>query len=160
MKVRNIMFFGFAAAILMGTANAAGTFQIASKAYVDREVAAAASSASDVADTIGDMEQDLNSGNNSNFDNPETVVDALNDLDEAINTKQDTLTAGDNIDITNNVISATYTTGTASASGLTKLYSTTGNNTDGAMTQAAVTSALGTLGTPKTRLREARRPFP
>ena len=35
MKVRNIVFSGFAAAILMSSAQAAGGFQIASKAYVD-----------------------------------------------------------------------------------------------------------------------------
>ena len=38
MKVRNIIFSGFAAAILMGTANAATTWSIASKAYVDSKV--------------------------------------------------------------------------------------------------------------------------
>ena len=36
----------------------------------------------------------------------------------------------------------TYGTGTASASGLTKLYTSTGSNTDGAMTQKATTDAL------------------
>lgn len=86
MKVKNIMFSGFAAAILMGTAQAATTpFEIASKAYVDSRISSVSDSTSEV---IGDMEQDLNSGNDSNFDNPETVVDALNDLDDALNTKQ------------------------------------------------------------------------
>ena len=36
----------------------------------------------------------------------------------------------------------TYSTGTTSTSGLTKLYTSTGSNTDGAMTQAATTNAL------------------
>ena len=36
----------------------------------------------------------------------------------------------------------TYSTGTASASGLTKLYAGTGTNTDGTMTQAAIKSVL------------------
>ena len=40
MKVKNIMFSGFAAAILMGTAQAATTWSIASKAYVDSKVGA------------------------------------------------------------------------------------------------------------------------
>ena len=40
MKVKNIMFSGFAAAILMGTvsANAATPFRIASQAYVDQQI--------------------------------------------------------------------------------------------------------------------------
>lgn len=36
----------------------------------------------------------------------------------------------------------TYSTGTSSASGLTKLYTTTGTNTDGTMTQSAIKTAL------------------
>lgn len=36
----------------------------------------------------------------------------------------------------------TYSTGTATASGLTKLYTGTGNKTDGTITQSAITSAL------------------
>ena len=36
----------------------------------------------------------------------------------------------------------TYSTGTSSASGLTKLYGGTGSATDGTMTQSAITSAL------------------
>ena len=38
MKVKNIVFSGFAAAILMGTVNAHAAFEIASKAYVDSKV--------------------------------------------------------------------------------------------------------------------------
>ena len=62
-----------------------------------------------------------------------------------------TLVAGDNITIvpddTNNKITitatnTTYTTATATDSGLTKLYSDTGNNADGTMTQSAITAAL------------------
>ena len=37
----------------------------------------------------------------------------------------------------------TYPTGTASTSGVTKLYTNTGTATDGSMTQAAITTALG-----------------
>ena len=83
MKVRNIMFSGFAAAILMGTANAATTpFEIASKAYVDAQLKSAAG------DKIGDM-TNLNDETGTNFgENTDTVVEALNDLDDAINTKQ------------------------------------------------------------------------
>jgi len=46
MKVRGIMFYGFAAAILTGTAHAAATpFTIASQAYVDGQVTSAISTA-------------------------------------------------------------------------------------------------------------------
>ncbi len=38
MKIKNIVFSGFAAAILMGTVNAQAAFEIASKAYVDSKV--------------------------------------------------------------------------------------------------------------------------
>lgn len=83
MKVKNIMFSGFAAAILMGTAQAATTpFEIASKAYVDAQVRTTSNS-------VGDMDN-LNDGNDTNFgENTDTVVEALNDLDDALNTKQD-----------------------------------------------------------------------
>ena len=63
-----------------------------------------------------------------------------------------TLSAGDNVTISADVdndkitistIDTTYSTGTSSISGLTKLYTTTGANTDGTMTQHSITSALG-----------------
>ena len=43
------------------------------------------------------------------------------------------------------VTPTTYTTGTSSTAGISKLYSGTGNNTDGTMTQAAITAALGNV---------------
>jgi len=80
------------------------------------------------------------------------LVKKVNDLET---NKQDKLTdanfvAGDNATVTiaddgKITISATdtkYETGTADASGLTKLYTGTGTNTDGTMTQAAITTAL------------------
>ena len=39
-------------------------------------------------------------------------------------------------------INTTYSTGTSSTSGLTKLYTTTGTATDGTMTQNAITTQL------------------
>ena len=81
MKVKNIVFSGFAAAILMGTANAA-PFRIASQQYVDSRINA-------TNDSVGNLSTDLNSDANTNFgENTDTVVEALNDLDDAINTKQ------------------------------------------------------------------------
>lgn len=61
------------------------------------------------------------------------------------------IVAGSNVTVTPDAINdtvtiaatdTTYSTGTSSTAGLTKLYGTTGSNTDGAMTQAAVQSAL------------------
>lgn len=52
------------------------------------------------------------------------------------------VTSDANGKITINGTNTTYTTGTASTSGLTKLYTGTGTATDGTMTQAAIKSAL------------------
>ena len=49
-------------------------------------------------------------------------------------------TGNTTIELTDN--NTTYSTGTASSSGLTKLYTGTGTNTDGTMTQSAINSAL------------------
>ena len=49
-------------------------------------------------------------------------------------------TGNTTIELTDN--NTTYSTGTASVSGLTKLYAGTGTNADGTMTQAAIKSAL------------------
>ena len=149
MKVRNIVFSGFAAAILMGTANAA-PFRIASQQYVDSRINA-------TNDYVGDLSTDLNNDANTNFgENTNTVVEALNDLDDAINTKQDQLVtsgAGANlvgagtvsISESNGVITVTGATpadASASTAGVAKLYSGIGSNTDGSMTQASITTAL------------------
>lgn len=110
MKVKNIMFFGFAAAILMGTANAAGTFQIASKAYVDREIGTVTTAASEVADTVGDMD-DLNDENTNFGNNTDTVVEALNDLDTALNAKQDRSDSTTGSATYNHIASSSYAVG-------------------------------------------------
>lgn len=71
--------------------------------------------------------------------------------------KQDTLTAGSNITISDNVISATDTTYTAGtninidssnviSATLRPIYSSVGQNTDGAMTQKAITDMVYTTG--------------
>ena len=76
-----------------------------------------------------------------------------NAIKSALDAKQGTLTAGSNITISNGTISATdtnttYSTGNATTSGLTKLYTATGSNTDGTMTQKAINDALaGKLST-------------
>lgn len=44
-----------------------------------------------------------------------------------------------------NLPDTTYNTGSTATAGLTKLYTTTGENTDGTMTQAAITSALAAI---------------
>ncbi|MBQ0013031.1 MAG: hypothetical protein KBS86_00455 [Proteobacteria bacterium] len=71
-------------------------------------------------------------------------------VDDVLSTKQNKLTAGDGITIapdgtiSADVAVAEYETGTADTSGVTKLYDTTGTNTDGTITQNAITTALGT----------------
>jgi len=83
-------------------------------------------------------------------------------LSEGLAGKQATLTTSNikgsgsvSVGISNGVITVTgtdnnttYSTGTASTAGLTKLYTGTGSGTDGTMTQSAITTALnGKLGT-------------
>jgi hypothetical protein len=51
-----------------------------------------------------------------------------------------TVTFGDGTTKTFNVVGTTYSTGTATTSGITKLYTTSGNNKDGSMTQSAIKS--------------------
>lgn len=61
-------------------------------------------------------------------------------------TLQGELTAGTNIQISGNTISATdttYSTGTSSTAGITKLYDQNGQNTDGAVTQKHFTDVVG-----------------
>ena len=53
-----------------------------------------------------------------------------------------TFTFGDGDTDTINTQDTTYSTGTSSVAGLTKLYSSTGEDTDGTMTRKAITSAL------------------
>lgn len=85
-------------------------------------------------------------------DSTKGLVKQVNDLET---NKQNKLTsanfvAGDNATvtiaedgkITISAIDTKYETGTADTSGLTKLYGETGENTNGTMTQAAITTAL------------------
>lgn len=69
------------------------------------------------------------------------------EFDTALGNKQNTLTAGANIQIAaDGTISATdttYSTATSAAAGLTKLYAETGAAEDGTMTQKAITTELG-----------------
>ena len=152
MKVKNIMFFGFAAAILMGTANAAGTFQIASKAYVDREIGTVTTAASEVADTVGDMD-DLNDENTNFGNNTDTVVEALNDLDTALNAKQDK--SNSQVTTAGNHLTTGYGVGAnlealdsalGAVEGVVGSYdSTTGQGTGLAADVAELQDAIGTL---------------
>lgn len=62
----------------------------------------------------------------------------------SVNGRTITFTRGDNTTgtITTQDTNTTYVVGTASALGLTKLYTATGSATDGTMTQKAITDAL------------------
>lgn len=68
----------------------------------------------------------------------------------SINGKVITVTKGDGntFTLTTQDTNTTYNTGNTTTAGLTKLYTGTGSNTDGSMTQSAITSALnGKLST-------------
>ena len=62
----------------------------------------------------------------------------------SVSGKTVTYTKGDDTTgtITTQDTNTTYSTGTSSTSGLTKLYTTTGTATDGTMTQNAITTQL------------------
>ena len=184
MKVKNIVFSGFAAAILMGTAAAsAATFNIASKDYVDSKVSALSENGGAI-DTVADAVDTLSgqiNGNGGLADKVSSLGETVNgdpddandnglvgdvsalentvgdgqlangfsngvdDLTEAVNdlqsTKQDALTAGTNVNITNNVISATDTTYTA-GTGIT-----IDSNNNNAIAVNAVNSTAGIAAT-------------
>ena len=97
--------------------------------------------------------QQLNSGENINtlfgkikkwFTDLKSVAfsGSYNDLEDkpTIPTKTSELTNDSGYKTTD----TTYSTGTVSTYGLTKLYATTGTNTDGTMTQSAITDQLST----------------
>ena len=142
MKSRNVFFtsiLGICAAIL--PAHAADFKTVASTGYVDhfvnqREIAANRVTATENLDAVL-----------SSTEKYPSMATANAMITSAVAAAGPALTAGDNITIENGVISATdtnttYSTGTASVAGLTKLYTTTGTNTNGTMTQNAITNAL------------------
>ena len=100
MKVKNIVFSGFAAAILSGTA-ANAAYNIASQAYVDSKVSTLASNAVATAQSaaeaaqgdIGDMDG-LSDGFEFESNEDPTVVGALNQLDDRVEGLETTV--GDN----------------------------------------------------------------
>ena len=84
MKVRNIVFSGFAAAILMGTVDVNAAFTIASKDYVDNKV-------SELTGENGAITElsDLVAGENDALDDgftSDTVVGAVNELKDDVDT--------------------------------------------------------------------------
>ena len=105
MKVKNIMFSGFAAAILMGTAYADPVFQIASKAYVDQEISALSSSGGAVAEVAGDI-GNMSSLSNDFDDSVDTIVDALNELKGDTDTNAESIQTINNSDAMNSGITA------------------------------------------------------
>lgn len=85
MKVKNIVFSGFAAVILMGTANATTPFKIASQAYVDTEISKLSGSNG----AISQLEQKIAGANetlSNSFESGTTVVGAINDLKSDVDT--------------------------------------------------------------------------
>ena len=161
MKVKGIVFSGFAAAILMGTAHAATPFRVASQAYVDARVASATTAAGNVSDVVGDVATGLNSGANTNFgENTDTVLEALNDLDNAINTKADSADVGDVSGITgyasgDTIVSTINGMKTDISGKQDKLSGGTGYEgkvvtagaSNGAVTYTTIDSSIGASGT-------------
>lgn len=159
MKVKNIMFFGFAAAILMGTAQAADpVFNIASKAYVDQRVNALSGEGGAVANVVADVNEinDKIAGENEALGesfSSETIVGALNELagdiadetqarenaDAAINDK-----IGGNYNSTNTVAKAIADEATARNNADVGLQTQLGNGFDN---QNTVTKAVADLNT-------------
>ena len=88
--------------------------------------------------TVGSITGEADSAVNDENGNPITsYVKGM-----SISGKVITYTRGDGTTDTITTQDTTYNTGTASTSGLTKLYTGTGSNTDGSMTQNAITTAL------------------
>lgn len=87
MKVKNIVFSGFAAAILMGTAgaNAATPFKIASQAYVDRQIenlTGADGAVSQLEEKVAGENETLSNA----FESGTTLTGAVNDLKGDVDT--------------------------------------------------------------------------
>jgi len=91
MKIKNIVFSGFAAVILMGTvgANAATTpAKIASQEYVDAEIAKLSGANGSITTIAGDVATlKTTVGNTALTTTAQNVTGAINELDSAIDTK-------------------------------------------------------------------------
>ena len=97
MKVKNIVFSGFAAAILMGTASANATtpFKIASQAYVDQQIenlSGANGAIKEVADDVDELETAVGALETAVGDNSSGLVKDVNDLKTTVNTATTGLT--------------------------------------------------------------------
>ena len=121
---------------------------IPSTVYVQQGVQTAknaADSAQESADNAQDSADLAQAAAEAAQASADAAAESAQTANEAVALKQDKLTAGTNITISGSTISAkdtTYSTGNASTSGLTKLYTSTGTNTDGTMTQSALKTAL------------------
>ena len=152
-KTKFVFAVSMVAMMAVNVANA----KIAATTYVDKGVttatnaANAAQTSANAANTAaGKAQTSANNAQNA-ADNAQASADAAaasaQTANEAVALKQDKLTAGTNITISGNTISAkdtTYGTGNGTTSGLTKLYTGTGSSTDGTMTQKAITDSLAT----------------
>lgn len=105
MKVKNVVFSGFAAAMLAGACGAAdaATVNLASKSYVDDALA-------NKANLIDLQTLETTVGQKATIESLQGVASQVNtnttDIANLKSGKQDVLTAGNNIDITDGVISA------------------------------------------------------
>ena len=107
----------------------------------DRSNWNAAKSHASAAHAPADAEKNQNAFSTFTVNGTNISADSSTDTISIVSGNNIRLTA----DATNDkiTIAAVFDTGTASTSGLTRLYAETGNNTDGAMTQGAITTALG-----------------
>ena len=140
MKVKNIMFYGFAAAILMGTvsANAATPFKIASQAYVDRQIdnlSGANGAISEVSSAVDTLAGQI-AGENETLDDgftSDTVVGAVNELKDSVGALETTVD--------------TATTGLTARVGALEGTVGTGTMSVGGQSQADVIAAINALDT-------------
>ena len=80
----------------------------------------------------------------ANKDNKDQVIDSTYIKSASVSGKVVTFTKGDGstFNITTQDNNTTYGTGTTAVAGLTKLYTSTGSNTDGTMTRKAISDAI------------------
>lgn len=96
----------------------------------------------DIVDSKLDANANAVSATKATQDNNGNAIDSTYIKGLSVSGKVITYTKGDNTTGTITTQDTTYSTGTSSASGLTRLYSSSGTNTNGTMTQQAITNEL------------------
>lgn len=153
MKIKNIVFSGFAAVILMGTvgANAATTpAKIASQEYVDAEIAKLSGANGSITTIAGDVATlKTTVGNTALTTTAQNVTGAINELDSAIDTKVDIDSKATSIRTVNNASDDKWATEKAVATVVAGITGGTGT------VSQQIADALGDLGTGNTTVEDA-----